>query len=93
MLNTYYPATYQQDESDRLAVLFQEPNSIFGFDTHQAAYLLKIGDLLYNEHPKFTGYATVVGLTERIKGRSQIEIFCRKTAVNPAADIPEAGVE
>ncbi|HJW51509.1 MAG TPA: hypothetical protein VJ501_05810 [Burkholderiaceae bacterium] len=81
-----------QTEADRRADLMQEPNMIFGFDTHQAVYLLKIGDPVEVEHPKYTGLAIVVGLTERIRGRSQVEVFCRKQAVHPETDIPEAGV-
>jgi hypothetical protein len=85
------PGSVPQNEADRLATMFAEPNAIFGCDTHQAVYLLDIGDLIHDEHPQYTGNAIVVSMTERIDARCQVEFFCRREAVHPETDIPQAG--
>lgn len=74
-------------EATRLATLFQYPTAIFGFDTHHAAYLLHRGDLIYVDHPKYTGYGIVTSVTKRVKGRSRVEFFCQIPDVYPTADI------
>lgn len=74
-------------EADRLATLFQYPTAIFSFQTHQAVYLLQLGDEIYVEHSKFTGYGIVVGIVERVKGRSDIEFFCQLPDIYPTEDL------
>ena len=79
--------TEQQTETDRLATMFQKPTGIFTFDTHQATYLLELGDLIYMEHSKFTGYGHVVRQTESIKGRALLAFFCQLPDVYPFEDV------
>lgn len=86
---TYFPQQNAgtQAEADRLATLFQRPTGIWGFQTHHAAYLLNLGDLIYVEAAAYTGYGIVVGITDRIKGRSEVQFFAQHTEVYPTADI------
>lgn len=84
---TYLYSADIQGEATRLATLFQRPTAIFAFQTHQAVYLLQLGDEIYVEHAKFTGYGIVVGIVERVKGRSDIEFFCQLPDVYPTEDL------
>jgi len=82
-----FSAADLQSEADRVTTMFQYPTGIFGFDTHHAAYLMHRGDLIYMEHPKYTGYGIVTTVTKRVKGRSHVEFFCQHPDVYPEADI------
>ena len=76
-----------QTEADRVATLLQYTTGIYQFETHQAVFLLKLGDLIYVESAKFTGYGSCVGLAERMKGRSSIEFFCQIPDIYPTGNI------
>jgi len=77
-----------QAEATRRAALYQYVTAIWSWQTHQSAYLFRLGSEIYIEHPKFTGNGIVVGLSQRIKGRSEIQIFALLPDVYPTADIP-----
>lgn len=76
-----------QTEADRVATLLQYTTGIYQFETHQAVFLLKLGDLIYVESRKYTGYATIVGLSEKLKGRSLVEFFCQIPDIYPTGDL------
>lgn len=76
-----------QTEANRVATIFQYPNGIWGFDTSQVVFTLKIGDLIYIEHPRRTAFGIVTACSERVKGRSAIEYFATLPDVYPTGDI------
>lgn len=76
-----------QDEANRFATMFQGPTGIYGFDTHQAVYLLNLGDLIYIEHADFTGYGVITSLTENVRGKSTVEFFAALPDLYPTEGI------
>lgn len=76
-----------QTEADRVATMQQYPTATRSFQTHQAVFGLSRGSLVYAETARYTGYGVVVGLTKRVKGRSEVEFFAQLPDSYPTADI------
>lgn len=79
--------TELQTEADRVATMQQYPTATKSFQTHQGAILLGIGSLIETDTARSAEYGTIVGLTKRIKGRSEVEFFAALADYYPTADI------
>jgi hypothetical protein len=79
--------TELQTEATRQATMMQYPTAVYGFQTHQATFMLSVGSLIYAETSRYTGYGVVVAPTKRVKGRSDVEFFAQRPDFYPTSDI------